>query len=130
MIGSTLLSLPLGAVLGYGVLELRRTRLVGLGIVALAGAGLVLVWVPEAATALDQVVGLPGGAASALVLVWTAVSCLVWLNLHLKVRQQHELMTTVIRRHALTAPMQGRDATRDADDQSVAMEPVSGRAAR
>ena len=132
MIGSALLSLPLGAVLGYGVLELRRTRLVGAGIVALAAGGLVLVWAPEAATLLDEVVGLPGGATSAMLLVWAALSCLVWLNLHLKVRQQHQLLTTVIRRHALTAPVQSREGGRDAEtsDQPAAMEPVSGGAAR
>jgi Zn-dependent protease with chaperone function len=111
MIGAALLTLPLAALVGYGLLEARRARLVGLSIAALALATLLLAWVPGLAAGAAATLTL--GTASDLVLLsWIGLTSLVLLNLHLKLRRQMHVVTALARQIALAGeqPVAGINA--------------------
>jgi len=100
MIGAWLLTLPLAALVVYGLLEARRARLVGLSIAALALVTLALAWVPGLAAGAAATLAL--GTAADLVLVsWIGLSSLVLLNVHLKLRRQMQVVTALARQIAL-----------------------------
>jgi small membrane protein len=103
MIAQLLLSVLLFAVLIYAWSEYRRAPLVGLASMVAAAGGLYFVWFPDHATALAELAGI-GRGVDLIIYTWVAISLLMLLNLHLKLRAQMELITALAREMALADP--------------------------
>ncbi len=100
MIAQFVLSLLLAGILLYAWNEYRRSPAVALLSVVAATAGLYFVWVPEHSTWLAELVGI-GRGVDLVLYIWVCISLIVLLNLHLKLRTQMELITTLARKVAL-----------------------------
>ncbi|HEY1362416.1 MAG TPA: DUF2304 domain-containing protein [Xanthobacteraceae bacterium] len=100
MIAQLVLSLLLAVILLYAWSEYRRSPIVALLSLAAATAGLYLVWFPDHSTELAALVGI-GRGVDLVLYVWVCISLIVLLNLHLKLRTQMELITTLARQIAL-----------------------------
>ena len=100
MIAQALLSLLLASVLVYAFVEYRRSPVVALLSCAAALAGLYFVWVPSHTTRVAEFVGV-GRGVDLILYVWVCISLIVLLNMHLKLRTQHELITQLARTIAL-----------------------------
>jgi hypothetical protein len=100
MIAQALLSLLLFSVLVYAWAEYRRSPVVALLSVGAGFAGLYFVWVPSHSTLVAEFVGVGRGADLVLYL-WVCISLIVLLNLHLKLRTQHELIPKLARTIAI-----------------------------
>jgi hypothetical protein len=96
MITQTLLTLLLSGILLYAWAERRRSPLVGLLSMFAALAGIYLVWTPAHATALAEMAGV-GRGVDLILYIWVVISLLLFLNLHLKLRAQMDLITTLAR---------------------------------
>ena len=100
MIAQVVFSLLLGTVLVYAWAEYKRSPIVaGLSFVV-SLLGFYFVWVPSHATRVAELFGIGRGADLVLYL-WVCISLIVLLNLHLKLRTQHELLTALARSIAL-----------------------------
>jgi hypothetical protein len=100
MIAQLILSALLGGILLYAWLEYRRAPVIGLLSVLAALTGLYFVWVPAHATSLAALVGI-GRGVDLILYVWVVISLIVLLNLHLKLRQQTEVITVLARELAI-----------------------------
>ncbi len=100
MIAQAALSMLLAIVLVYAWVEYRRTPIVALLSGAAASAGLYFVWFPSYSTQLAELVGI-GRGADLILYTWVCISLVILLNLHLKLRTQHELITALARTIAL-----------------------------
>lgn len=100
MIAQALLSLLLFSVLVYAWVEYRRSPLVAALSAGAGLAGLYFVWVPSHSTWVAEAVGV-GRGADLILYVWVCISLIVLLNLHLKLRTQHELITKLARTIAI-----------------------------
>lgn len=100
MIARALLSLLLCGVLVYAWVEYRRSPVVALLSVAAGLAGLYFVWMPAHSTLVAEFVGV-GRGADLILYLWVCISLIVLLNLHLKLRIQHELITKLARTIAM-----------------------------
>ena len=96
MIMQTALSLLLSGIVDYAWAERRRSPLVGLLSMFAALAGMYLVWTPVHATALADMAGI-GRGVDLILYIWVVISLLLFLNLHLKLRAQMDLITTLAR---------------------------------
>ncbi len=107
MIAQLILTALLLGILIYAWTEYRRSPVVGLFGVLAASGGLYFVWFPAHASALAEVAGI-GRGVDLIIYTWVAISLLVVLNLHLKLRAQMELITVLAREIAIangrTAP--------------------------
>jgi small membrane protein len=100
MIAQIVLSALLAGILLYAWAEYRRSPAVALLTVFVASAGIYFVWVPEHSTQLAELVGI-GRGVDLILYIWVCISLIVLLNLHLKLRTQMELITTLARRIAI-----------------------------
>jgi hypothetical protein len=100
MIAQIILTGLLGSILLYAWTEHRRSRAIGLTAMFVAAGGLYFVWLPTHASALAELAGV-GRGVDLIIYVWVVISLLVALNLHLKLRAQMELITTLAREIAL-----------------------------
>ena len=100
MIAQLVLSALLAGILLYAWTEYRRSPAVALLTVFVASAGIYFVWVPEHSTQLAELVGI-GRGVDLILYIWVCISLIVLLNLHLKLRTQMELITTLARRIAI-----------------------------
>jgi small membrane protein len=100
MIAQVILTALLCAILVYAWIEHRRSPAIGLTAVVVASGGLYFVWFPAYATALAELAGV-GRGVDLIIYVWVVISLLVALNLHLKLRAQMELITTLAREIAI-----------------------------
>ena len=100
MIARLILTTLLLAVFAYAALQYRRSPLIGALAVMAALAGLYFVWVPRHATALAEWAGV-GRGVDLILYTWVAISLIMLLNLHLKIRMQTELITALARATAL-----------------------------
>jgi hypothetical protein len=100
MIAQFILSILLAGILLYAWTEYRRSPVVALLTLFVAGAGLYFVWVPDHSTQLAELVGI-GRGVDLILYTWVCISLIVLLNLHLKLRTQMELITTLARKVAL-----------------------------
>jgi small membrane protein len=110
MIAQLVLSLLLGVVLLYAWAQYRRSPIVTVLSCAVSLIGFYFVWIPSHATRVAELVGI-GRGADLVLYVWVCISLVVLLNLHLKLRTQHELLTQLARSIALanaTLPEDGR----------------------
>jgi hypothetical protein len=100
MIAQFVLTTLLAAILLYAWTEYRRSPAVALLTVFVASAGIYFVWMPEHSTQLAELVGI-GRGVDLILYIWVCISLIVLLNLHLKLRTQMELITTLARRIAI-----------------------------
>jgi small membrane protein len=114
MIAPAMLSLLLCSVLVYSWAEHRRSPVVALASCTTALAGLYFVWFPSHTTWVAELVGI-GRGADLILYMWVCISLIILLNLHLKLRTQHELITDLARTIALAnAGSQSEKRQRDA----------------
>jgi len=110
MIGPLVLTIPMLAILGYGVLEVKRSRLVGIAISLLTIAALAFLWAPGLAGIIAAALGL--GTDNDLVLVaWVGLVTLIILNLHLRLRRQTQMVTALTRQMAIAGRQAQSDVT-------------------
>lgn len=110
MIGPLVLTIPLIAILGYGVLEVKRSRLVGIAISLLTIAALTFLWAPGLAATIATALGL--GSDNNLVLIaWVGLVTLILLNLHLRLRRQTQMVTQLTRQMAIAGRQAQSEAT-------------------
>jgi len=100
MIAQAVLSLLLCSVLVYSWAEHRRSPIVALMSGTAALVGLYLVWFPSHSTRVAELIGI-GRGADLILYMWVCISLIILLNLHLKLRNQHELITALARTIAL-----------------------------
>jgi small membrane protein len=100
MIAQVVLSLLLGVVLLYAWAQYRRSPIVAVLACVVSLMGFYFVWLPSHATRVAEFVGI-GRGADLVLYVWACISLIVLLNLHLKLRTQHELLTQLARSIAL-----------------------------
>ena len=100
MFAQIVLSALLAGILLYAWAEYRRSPAVALLTVFVASAGIYFVWVPEHSTQLAELVGI-GRGVDLILYIWVCISLIVLLNLHLKLRTQMELITTLARKIAI-----------------------------
>lgn len=100
MIAQSVLSLLLCSVLVYAWVEHRRSPIVALLSFLVSLAGLYFVWIPSHSTRVAEFVGV-GRGVDLILYTWVCISLIVLLNLHLKLRTQHELITALARTIAL-----------------------------
>jgi hypothetical protein len=100
MIAQFILSALLFGVLLYARLEYRRSTAIGLVVGITALCGLYFVWIPAHATRLAALVGI-GRGVDLIIYIWVVISLLVLLNLHLKLREQLDLITVLARELAI-----------------------------
>jgi small membrane protein len=108
MIAQLILSTLLAAILLYAWTEYRRSPAVAILTLLVATAGLYFVWVPEHSTRLAELVGI-GRGVDLMLYIWVCLSLIVLLNLHLKLRTQMELITTLAREIAIAAAKPPKD---------------------
>jgi small membrane protein len=108
MIAQFIFSILLAGVLLYAWTEYRRSPAVALVTLLIASAGLYFVWMPDHSTWLAEMVGI-GRGVDLILYTWVCISLIVLLNLHLKLRTQMELITTLAQKVALA------DASRPAE---------------
>jgi hypothetical protein len=78
-----------------------------------AFAGLYFVWMPAHATLLAERSGV-GRGVDLIIYTWVAISLLVLLNLHLKLRAQMDLITVLARHLAIAGAARPLDIGADA----------------
>jgi hypothetical protein len=100
MIAQFILTALLGGLLLYAVREASRSPVIGVSAVMAAIGGMYVVWVPSHASRLAEWAGI-GRGADLILYVWVAISLIILLNLHLKMRRQLELITGLSRAMAL-----------------------------
>jgi small membrane protein len=100
MIAQLALSALLAAILLYAWSEYRRSPAVAVLTLAVTSAGIYFVWMPGHSTELAELVGI-GRGVDLILYVWVCISLIVLLNLHLKLRTQMELITTLARKIAI-----------------------------
>jgi hypothetical protein len=110
MIAQIGLSLMLGGVVAYAWAQYARAPAIGLVATLAAFAGLYFVWLPTHATWLAELVGI-GRGVDLILYVWVIISLVVMLNLHLKLRSQMELITTLTREIAIAKARPAAAAT-------------------
>ena len=96
-IGLTLLLLWITA---YAWAEHRRMPVIGTMGALVAGAGLYFVWLPAHANWLAGYAGI-GRGADLILYVWLVISLIMFLDLHLKLRSQTEVITALARQIAI-----------------------------
>jgi hypothetical protein len=100
MIAQLILTTLLSAVALYAYHERKRSPAVSTLSLTAALAGVYLVWVPVHASVLADWAGV-GRGVDLIMYIWVVISLLVLLNLHLKLRAQLELITTLARHIAI-----------------------------
>ena len=105
MIAQFILTILLAGILLYAWTEYRRSPVVALLTLFVATAGLYFVWVPDHSTQLAELVGI-GRGVDLILYTWVCISLIVLLNLHLKLRTQTELITTLARKIAIADAQQ------------------------
>src|SRR5262245_9956965 len=100
MIAQFIFSFLLVGVLVYAWSEYQRSPAVAVLSVMAAMAGLYFVWFPAHSTVLAELVGI-GRGVDLVIYIWVCISLIVLLNLHLKLRTQMDMITTLARQIAL-----------------------------
>jgi hypothetical protein len=113
MIAQLALTLLLAGIVLYAWSQHRRSPVVGLLSMLSAFAGLYFVWVPAHATMLAETLGI-GRGVDLIIYTWVAISLLVLLNLHLKLRAQMDLITVLARQMAIAGAARPLDISADA----------------
>jgi small membrane protein len=86
--------------------QLPQIPLVGSVVICAALFGGYILWVPDHANYLANLVGI-GRGADLLLYVWVLISCAILLLLYLNLREQAQLITALARRMALAETTRG-----------------------
>lgn len=100
MIAQIGLSILLAGIMLYAWAEHPRAPAVSAVAMLVTAAGLYFVWLPQHASWLAARAGI-GRGVDLIIYTWVALSLLVMLNLHLKLRSQLELITALARELAI-----------------------------
>jgi small membrane protein len=109
MIAQFIFTMILIAVLLVAFAQLRQIPLIGGLVVCAALFGAYIVWMPDHATYLANLVGI-GRGADLILYVWVLISAAVLLLLYLNTREQLQLITTLARKMALVDAERGKTA--------------------
>ncbi len=112
IIDELLLTMSLGPIFVYGLLERKASPLVGAGIVLVASAMLLAAWFPGPANAVAAVLGLDG--SQLLFVLGISIVLLIVLNLHLKNRRVMGAVTALTREIAVDGAHSADGGTRRA----------------
>ena len=108
MIIQLILTMLLAGIVLYAWSEHRRSPVVGVLSMLVAFAGMYFVWMPSHATVMAEKFGI-GRGVDLIIYTWVAISLLVLLNLHLKLRAQMELITALARALAISGAARAFD---------------------
>jgi len=100
MIAQLSLTVLLAIILLYAWIACARAPMIGVSFAFAASAGFYFVWVPGHATELAEFVGI-GRGVDLIIYLWIVISLIMLLNLHLKLREQMELITILVRTIAI-----------------------------
>ena len=100
MIAQILFTLVLSAVVLIAFAQLPQIPLVGSIAIVAAVFGAYIVWMPDHATYLANLIGI-GRGADLVLYVWVLISSAVLLLLYLNIREQLQLITELVRSMAL-----------------------------
>lgn len=101
MIAQVVFTMVLLAVMLAAFAQFPQIPLVGGAVILAALFGVYIVWVPDHATYLANLVGI-GRGADLVLYVWVLISCAILLLLYLNVREQLQLITRLARKMALS----------------------------
>ena len=128
MIAQAILSLLLCSVLVYSWAESRRSPAVALLSFIAGLAGLYFVWMPSHSTHVAEFIGI-GRGADLIMYLWVCISLIVLLNLHLKLRSQHEVITALARAIALANAHSAPQARLRSIEREIAIRTRAGKPA-
>ena len=133
MIVQLVLTLLLSGIALYACCERARSPPVATLAFIAAASGLYFTWAPSHASDLAEWAGV-GRGVDLIIYIWVVISLLVMLNLHLKLRAQLELITSLARSTAIAdarrGPMQLRHRATKRSPQAIAAIPATNRAER
>jgi hypothetical protein len=101
MIAQVVFTVVLIAVMLVAFAQLPQIPLVGGVVICAALFGAYIVWMPDHATYLANLIGI-GRGADLVLYVWVLISCAILFLLYLNLREQLQLITALARRMALT----------------------------
>jgi small membrane protein len=107
MIFQVILISGLLLITAYAVMQRARSPIVALGVLGASLSGIIFTAAPELANYAAWAVGISRGA-DLILYCFVLIALAAILNLHLRLRQQHEMLTEVVRQIAiLSAPSLG-----------------------
>ncbi|QOL50924.1 DUF2304 domain-containing protein [Massilia litorea] len=112
MIVQSLLTIALVGSLLYIFGQKRLLGTIRLGLYAVICAGLFFVWSPDQSTAIANHLGV-GRGVDLIYYIWIVLSLAVFVNIHLKLRENTSLVTQLARQIAIA------EAQRNLSEQSV-----------
>lgn len=112
MIAQLVLTIGLTACLFYVFSLGRALPVIRLGLFAVVLIGYLFVWVPELTNIMANLMGI-GRGADLIMYLWIVVSLFLIMRLHIRLREQSELITKIAREHALTEAL-------DIDEKQIA----------
>lgn len=104
-----ILSILIGPLFVYSLRVWRSSRTIAVSLSLAAGAALFFVWLPQAATALAQLVGV-GRGADLILYMYSLSSFILILDMSLDLRRQNEIITRLAREIALITAGRGSTA--------------------
>jgi len=128
MIAQFFLSALLTLVLIYAWSQYRRSQVIAMLSTGAAAAALYLVWMPSHATFLAERVGI-GRGVDLIICTWVVISLLMFINLHIRLRGQMEVITKLAREIAImkafppAKPLSGHDKKSGQDDEQSDHQP-------
>ena len=100
MIFQVILISGLLLITAYAVMQRARSPIVALGVLAASLSGIIFTAAPELANYAAWAVGIIRGA-DLILYCFVLISLAAILNLHLRLRLQHEMLTEVVRQLAI-----------------------------
>ncbi|MGZ5000748.1 MAG: DUF2304 family protein [Methylomonas sp.] len=97
------------ALLGSLVYVMTQKRLLGgirLSLYVVITAGLFFVWSPNQSTAIANFIGI-GRGADLVYYIWVILSLAVFINIHIKLRENNALVTQLARQIAIVEAQRG-----------------------
>lgn len=101
MIAQLVLTIGLSACLFYVFSLGRSLPLIRLSLFAVVLTGYLFVWIPELTNSLASLMGI-GRGADLIMYLWIIVSLFLIIRLHIRIREQSELITKIARGYALS----------------------------
>jgi hypothetical protein len=112
MIIQVLLSFGLSFIILFYLANSRRNSPTNMFALFGAGSGLIFVWNPQLANDVARFLGV-GRGADLIFYCWVMISIALFLNIHLKFRQQSELLTDLIRKTAIAEARARKTSVRE-----------------
>jgi hypothetical protein len=116
MIAQGVFSLVLFAIALVAFAQLPQIPLIGGAVICTALFGAYIVWMPEHATYVANLIGI-GRGADLVLYVWVLIGSAAMLLLYLKLREHFQLITSLARKMALSDA--AREQTRQANQENT-----------